>query len=96
MQEGRYEEALLSFDRVLKIKPDFYEAWRSRGNALRKLRRYAEALVSYDRAVEIKPNYAEAWSDRGVAFMPTQAFRRGDRFFRARCYAQSQVLSCLE
>ncbi|MEH2015266.1 tetratricopeptide repeat protein [Nostoc sp.] len=60
-----FEAAIASYDKALKIKPDYYEAWYDRGNALRKLGRYKEALVSYDKALKIKPDYHEALNNRG-------------------------------
>ena len=64
---GKYEEAIASFDKALKIKPDFHQAWKSRGIVLRKLGKFEEAIASYDKALEFKPDYHEAWNNRGVA-----------------------------
>ncbi|BDA65900.1 hypothetical protein CAL7716_000660 [Calothrix sp. PCC 7716] len=47
-QLGRFEEAIASYDKAVEIKPDFYEAWNNRGNALRNLERFEEAIISYD------------------------------------------------
>ena len=46
--------ALLSFNRAIEIKPDYAEAWFSRGVVLGELRRLDEALQSYDEAARHK------------------------------------------
>ena len=38
--------AIASFDKALEIKPDSYEAWYNRGNALGNLGRLKEAIAS--------------------------------------------------
>ncbi|UXE59078.1 MAG: tetratricopeptide repeat protein [Woronichinia naegeliana WA131] len=65
--EGRYKEAITSFDHALKIKPDNHEAWNNRGAALFNLGRLKEAISSYDNALKIKPDDHLAWGYRGNA-----------------------------
>ena len=65
--EGRYQEAVASYDNALKIKPDSYEVWFLRGFALSDLGRNEEAITSFDQALKIKPDYHEVWLNRGVA-----------------------------
>jgi Tfp pilus assembly protein PilF len=64
---GRFEEALASYDRALKVRPDYTQALSNRGNALAALGRFEEALASYDRALKVRPDYTEALSNRGIA-----------------------------
>ncbi|HLO48483.1 MAG TPA: tetratricopeptide repeat-containing serine protease family protein [Kamptonema sp.] len=71
----RFEEALLAFDRAIKIKPDFYPAWYGRGNVLSSMERYQEAIAAYNRATEIKPDFYLVWRDRGALL----AFLKQDR-----------------
>lgn len=63
----RPADALVSYDRALKLQPDFPDAHNNRGNTLLELKRAADALASYDRAIRLKPDYAEAHSNRGNA-----------------------------
>ena len=48
---GKYQEALSSYDRALKIRDDKYGAWRGRGAVLDELERDEDALASYDKAL---------------------------------------------
>ena len=45
----RYEEALASFDRALRLRPDYAEVLANRGNALLRLERLEAALDCYAR-----------------------------------------------
>lgn len=40
LESGNFEEALISFNHVLEIKPDSHETWKKRGDALINLARY--------------------------------------------------------
>jgi CHAT domain-containing protein len=62
-----YEDAIASFDKAIKFKPNNDEAWVGRGNALGFLEHYEDAIASFDKAIKFKPNNDEAWYNRGVA-----------------------------
>jgi tetratricopeptide (TPR) repeat protein len=62
---GRYEEAIISYDRAIEFKPNKDETWYNRGIALHNLGKYEKAILSYDLAIELKPNNDEAWYNRG-------------------------------
>ena len=60
------EEAIVSFDKAVEIKPDFYNAWYVRGVALMNLSRQAEAILSFDKALEFISE-GHIWLTRGNA-----------------------------
>ena len=62
-----YELAISYCDAAIAIKPDYPEAFWSKGNALNRLGRYEEAIVSYDAALAINPDYHEALNNKGSA-----------------------------
>ena len=62
----RYEEALTSYDKVIKLNPDHSNAWTNKGATLNELERYEEALTSYDKAIELNPDNSNAWSNKGA------------------------------
>ena len=64
---GHYREALLFFEKALKIDPKYAPAWNNKGAALYNLGRYEEAITCYEKALEIDPNYTQAWNNKGVA-----------------------------
>jgi tetratricopeptide (TPR) repeat protein len=56
----RNEEALVSFDKFLALKPDHVETLYNRGVALAKLGREADAIESYRMALTHRPGHALA------------------------------------
>jgi tetratricopeptide (TPR) repeat protein len=54
------EDALVSYDRVLALRPNFAEALLNRGitlQGLKRLKRFEEALATYDLALSIQADY---------------------------------------
>ena len=66
-EQGRYDEAVVSYDRSLLLNPQLDAAWFNKGNALYMQGNYDEALFVFDRAIEINPQDANAWICRGLA-----------------------------
>ncbi|MDJ0557459.1 MAG: tetratricopeptide repeat protein [Microcoleaceae cyanobacterium MO_207.B10] len=62
----RFEEALVAFERSIKIKENFYPAWYGKGNVLSGLGRYDAAIEAYKKTVKIKPDFYLAWRDQGA------------------------------
>jgi len=65
MQLGRVEEAVVSYERTLHIRPDRVVACHSLANALAHLGRIEQALAAYRRAVTLDPNCAELHNNLG-------------------------------
>lgn len=59
-QQGRYEEALVLYDRLVEVSPGCAAGWNNRGTTLLEMCRYAEAASSFIRALEIIPNLHDA------------------------------------
>jgi len=66
--KGKYELALEAFNKAIKLKPDYAEAWVDKGAALGELGRIDEALKAFNKAIELNPNFAEAWYNRACIY----------------------------
>ncbi|MCV3212671.1 tetratricopeptide repeat protein [Plectonema radiosum NIES-515] len=62
-----YEEAVLSYDDLLRTKPSDVVALTDRGSVLLKLNRLPEALDSFEKALKIDNNFYEALLGKGNA-----------------------------
>jgi hypothetical protein len=62
-------EALASYDKVVKLAPNAAVAHYNRANALNRLRRYDEALQSLKRALKLQPKYTDALSLAGNTWL---------------------------
>ena len=64
---GQIDRAIIAFQRVLAIKPDYAEASYNLGKALQNQGKLDEAIASYNKALSLKPDYAEAFNNMGNA-----------------------------
>ncbi len=60
-------EAIDNYDKAIKLKPDYINAYVDRGNAKSDLKKYKQAINDYNRAIELDSNYLSAYLNRGVA-----------------------------
>jgi tetratricopeptide (TPR) repeat protein len=65
--EREYANAIVSFNQLIEINPNYIRGWIGRGHILRDLGRIQEAIADYDQAVKINPDFAESYHDRGLA-----------------------------
>ena len=63
---GKYEEAIVEYDKALKVNPKYVDAYNNKGLSLHNLGRYEEAILEYDKALKINPKY--------VMLMPAKVF----------------------
>ena len=66
-EQGKFQEAVQTFNKAIEMKPDYAEAYNNRGNALCEPGQLNEALESYEKAIQLRPDYADAHSNRGNA-----------------------------
>ena len=62
---GKLQEAELSTQKAIEIKPDYAEAHYNLGNILRDLGKSDQAELSYRKALELNPDLAEAHFNLG-------------------------------
>ena len=71
----RYEEAIASFDRVIELKPDYYEVLFLQGLVLSEfMKRYEQAIASFDRMIQLKPDITDGWIVRGFTLKNWQRY----------------------
>ncbi|HEY7756750.1 MAG TPA: tetratricopeptide repeat protein [Nitrososphaeraceae archaeon] len=67
LNSSKYEEALKTFDQVLKIDTSSVDALTGKGLIYNKLGRYEEAITWFDKALSIDPNFVEALYNKADA-----------------------------
>ena len=60
LEDGKFEEALDCFEKILVSNPNDPDIWNKKGVALRSLGRYDEAIESFNKALEINPRDLDA------------------------------------
>jgi predicted O-linked N-acetylglucosamine transferase (SPINDLY family) len=64
--QGKFQQAVNSYNKAIQLKPDYAAAYSNRGLALDQLGQLEEAMQSYDKAIQLKPDFPGAHSNRGV------------------------------
>jgi tetratricopeptide (TPR) repeat protein len=74
LDRGYYNWAERDLGRLIKLRPDFPEAYMSRGKALRRKISYDDnpiynrAIRDFNQVIKLKPGWAEAYYERGVCY----------------------------
>lgn len=65
--EGNSSEAILKYERALKIRPDWPEGWWYLGTLYADAGRFPEAIVVFKQLTDANPKLGPAWASRGLA-----------------------------
>ena len=60
-----YEKAIVCFEKIIEINPEYAKAYNNWGIVLKDLNRKEEAIEKYKKATEINPELAEAYNNWG-------------------------------
>ena len=79
-----WDAALRTLTDVVRLKPDFHEAWILRGNVCMLQERWLDAALHYERALTINEHLADAWSNLANCFASMSMFEAArDAFMRS-------------
>lgn len=70
-KEGLSKQAMESFDKAIRLKPTYAEAYSARGNMHNRLVQNERAIQDFDEAIRLNPQYVEAYYNRANAYMDT-------------------------
>jgi len=73
LNAGQVREAVPYFDRAIKLRRQFIEAYYGRGNAYAQLRAFEKSIMDYSYALSLNPNDLQKYTSTGVAPMQTSA-----------------------
>lgn len=68
LARGEYDQAILCFDKTIKIKPKFAPAYCNRGTCYYEKGEYEQAILDFTKALEINPKLVDAYYNRAAAF----------------------------
>lgn len=72
--QGRKVEAIRFYDRVIRLHPQFVEAYNNKGLDLNHLGKHAEAVELFQKAIQINPSFVEAYLNLGVSLNNLERF----------------------
>jgi Flp pilus assembly protein TadD len=73
--DGKAQEAINQFNKAIRVKPDFAEAYKNRGNAYYKLEQYQRSIEDYNETIRMKPDFDEAYINRGNAHLMLEQYQ---------------------
>ena len=65
LRQGKLEESIKTYSLMIKINPDYAEAYSNRGVAYMELKHFEKSIEDFKNAIGINPNYAEAYNNLG-------------------------------
>lgn len=74
---GKYNEAIMFFDRAVKLDPNFAKAYFNLGTAYYHQKNFLKAIEALQRAVKIDPLYANAYNQLGLTLADDLQFVKG-------------------
>lgn len=67
--EGLTKQAIEAFDKAIRLKPTYAEAYSARGNMHNRLVENERAILDFNEAIRLNPNYTAAYYNRAGAYM---------------------------
>ncbi|MHC4532919.1 MAG: tetratricopeptide repeat protein [Planctomycetota bacterium] len=74
MTRGEYDQAILCFDKTIKIKPKFAPAYCNRGTCYYEKGEYEQAIGDFTKALELNPKLTDAYYNRATAHYQKQEY----------------------
>jgi len=68
-KKNDFQRAAAAYERAVKLRDAYPEAWNGLGYSLRQQGKYDEALKAYQKALALRPDYAEALEYLGEAYV---------------------------
>jgi Flp pilus assembly protein TadD len=72
-EQGKYKEAIKSFNQVIDLDPSNPEAYFLRAMSLQSIKQTELAIADLKRAIMLKADYAEAFQQLGYIYLVEQA-----------------------
>ena len=92
---GRFEEALVDYNRSIQLDPAFVKAYSNRGNTYSSLGRYEEALADYNQALQLDHTFSVAYNNRGFAYLELKQYENALHDFNRAIALDSEYAEAL-
>jgi len=66
-RQGKFDEAIIQYNKAIKIDPSYSEPYYNRGKAKLNLKSYLSAIQDFDIAAKLDPKNSDIFNNRGIA-----------------------------
>jgi tetratricopeptide (TPR) repeat protein len=66
-RQGKYDEAIIRYDKAIELDPKYSEPFYNRGKAKLNLKNYIGAIDDFNKALKLDPNNSDIYNNRGIA-----------------------------
>ncbi len=82
MGAGDLDEALVKFNRVVRLRPDFAEGWNKRATLYFMVGEWSKALTDCDQVIKRNPHHFGALAGYSLIYLQLERFERAREFAR--------------
>ena len=91
-EDGEYSKALLSYQQVLLINPEFIHAKRGAARSLMQLGRLEESLNLFNEVIEQEPTFAASYANRGILYDRIEEYSHAINDYKAAIKLNSELI----
>jgi tetratricopeptide (TPR) repeat protein len=74
--QGEFRDAIVEFNRAVRMDPTYAEAYHDRGNAYAGLGNEVAAFADYNKAITLDPDYGNAYYNRGNLYLQREQYHQ--------------------
>lgn len=83
LQQGRFNDALKSFEKAAQLQPENATTHNMVGLCYLKLEQYDKALAAFNKALDLVPSFSDARNNRGATYLAMKQYHLAEVDFLA-------------
>jgi len=78
---GQFDAAVVSYEKALKLKPDYAEAYANLGDVYKNSGHFDMAIINYERALNIKPDFLVVLGNLGNVYSDSGQLAKAVKYY---------------
>ncbi len=79
---GKYDEAIIYFDKSIELNPKYFHAYYLRGSLHLENGKYQAAIADFEKTLTLSPDYFEAHNEIGRCYLRQNKYNEAEKQFR--------------
>ncbi|ELS05437.1 tetratricopeptide repeat protein,sulfotransferase family protein [Xenococcus sp. PCC 7305] len=81
VEQQQWQDASKSFQKIIDLEPNRWDANFNLGQVLCKQQRYEEAMIAYKKVIEVNRNYSWSYNNLGIILLHLKKTQKAIKFF---------------